>query len=134
MDRLVLKRSVLAILLGITAALPAGAQDKADSEFERKIYEYVYDHPEFLLDYPELIQRAGELARKREDKKRVQKRLQTLRTNREVIYDAAFHVLEGQPDATTTILVFTDYQCPPCRQAERHLKTIFLGHQRVERL
>ena len=131
MDRLVLKRSILAILLGITAALPASAQDKADSEFERKTYEYVYEHPEFLLDYPELIQRAGELARKREDKKRVEKRLQTLQTNRDVIYDTAFHVLEGQPDATTTILVFTDYQCPPCRLAERHLKTILEKNRQV---
>ena len=124
MDRLVLKRSVLAIFLGITAALSAVAQDKADLEFERKIYEYVYDHPEFLLDRPELIQRAGELARQREDKKRVERRLQTLQTNHSVIYDTAFHALEGQPDATTTMLVFTDYQCPPCRLAERHLKTI----------
>ena len=131
MDRLVLKRSVLAIFLGITAALSAVAQDKADLEFERKIYEYVYDHPEFLLDRPELIQRAGELARQREDKKRVERRLQTLQTNHSVIYDTAFHALEGQPDATTTMLVFTDYQCPPCRLAERHLKTILERNPQV---
>lgn len=131
MDRLVLKRSVLAIFLGITAALSAVAQDKADLEFERKIYEYVYDHPEFLLDRPELIQRAGELARQREDKKRAERRLQTLQTNHSVIYDTAFHALEGQPDATTTMLVFTDYQCPPCRLAERHLKTILARNPQV---
>ena len=130
-DRLVLKRSIFAILLGITAALPASAQDKADSEFERKTYEYVYEHPEFLLDYPELIQRAGELARQREDKKRVEKRLQTLQTNHNVIYDTAFHALEGQPGATTTMLVFNDYQCPPCRLAELHLKTILERNPQV---
>lgn len=131
MDRLVLERTVLAIFLGITAALSAVAQDKADLEFERKIYEYVYDHPEFLLDRPELIQRAGELARQREDKKRAERRLQTLQTNHSVIYDTAFHALEGQPDATTTMLVFTDYQCPPCRLAERHLKTILERNPQV---
>ena len=132
MDRLVLKRSVLAIFWGITAALSAVAQDKADLEFERKIYEYVYDHPGFLLDRPELIQRAGELARQREDKKRAERRLQTLQTNHSVIYDTAFHALEGQPDATTTMLVFTDYQCPPCRLAERHLKTILERNPQVK--
>lgn len=131
MDGLVLNLRVLAIFLGVTAALFTVAQDKADSDFERQIYEYVYDHPEFLLDRPELIQRAGELARQREDNKRVETRLHTLQTNHNVIYDTAFHAIEGQPDATTTMLVFTDYQCPPCRLADRHLKTFLERNPQV---
>ena len=128
---LVLKRSVLVILLGITTALPADDQNESDSEYERRIYQYLYEHPEFLLEHPELVQRAGERARNREEAKRVQERLQTLQTNSDVIYDTAFHVLEGEPDASTTILVFSDYQCLPCRPAERHLRTIIEENRQI---
>jgi protein-disulfide isomerase len=79
-------------------------------EIETIVRDYLIDNPEIMLE----VQAALE---QKQDEDRLLAQSQTIAASPELIFNAAYDGLVGNPDGDTTIVEFFDYNCGYCKRA-----------------
>jgi protein-disulfide isomerase len=99
----------------VTAAVPqtmaardAGNLDRA--EIGQIVREYLVENPDVLVEVQAALQT------KRDEERRVAQE-ETLKSQSDLIYNAKYDGLIGNPDGKVTIVEFFDYNCTFCRHA-----------------
>lgn len=119
-------RSLIAALLIAATALPALAQEAAQSspftEEERgalhgEIRAYLLDHPEIVMEMIQLLEEKKQQASAEVDRDLVAQ-------NRDAIFDDGFSWVGGNPEGSLTIVEFLDYQCGYCRKAQPDVRAL----------
>lgn len=120
--------SMLALLVALAALLVAlrgvypGSEPQGEAaSFEAQLRGYLLENPEIILESIAVLRRREESAqRDRIDNAAI--------TFWDDIKDDAFSPVLGNPEATTTIVEFYDYQCPYCRRAHPDMERMLDEH------
>ncbi len=103
-----------ALAIGISA--PAFAFDvSAMSDAEREAFRA--EVRAYLLDNPEIIFEAVDIAEKRQAEQQAAGDEQLLADNTQAIFDDGMSWVGGNPDGDITVVEFMDYRCGYCRKA-----------------
>jgi protein-disulfide isomerase len=107
---------ILKTLIGVTAMMMTSTVALAEmTESEREAFRA--EVRAFLLEEPEVLVEAMEVLQGQQEQQAVQRDLQMLRDNAELIYRDPNSWAGGNLDANLTIVEFVDYRCGYCRKA-----------------
>jgi len=96
-----------------------------EDEFNKKIHDYILNHPEVLIESIESLQR-----KKMEDSNK--QAANYLLENKATIEDDGTPPMFGNKDGDITIVVFYDYNCSFCKQANEITNEILANDQGVK--
>jgi protein-disulfide isomerase len=119
-----MKRSIIAVMLTLAAALPAGATDQSGTtgsfsaaqqgEFEKIIREYILNHPEVIEEAIRKLQ----AQRQQEEEQRRREAMSRVKP-----VDEKDHIV-GDPNATVKVIEFSDFECPFCKGFHTTMKKL----------
>jgi protein-disulfide isomerase len=95
-----------------------------------QVLEYLRAHPEFLLENPDLLERAAGLQRLRAERAADEGRRQMIRDRESSLLASNLTAVRGTPDAANTLIEFSDYQCLPCKQSSPAVEAFL--HERTD--
>lgn len=99
------------------AAVAAATTPVDRAEIETIVRNYLLGNPEILME----MQQALEI--KQQEEQRLA-HLEVIRDAKEKIFNASYDGFVGNPDATTTIVEFYDYNCGYCKRAQEDMMTL----------
>jgi protein-disulfide isomerase len=110
-----MRRIMLALTLALagTAALAGGLGDMTDPEraaFREEVKAYLLENPEVLVEAMAVLQ-------EREEAASVDRDLQMLSENKEIIFNDPASYVGGNLDGDITVVEFVDYRCGYCKKA-----------------
>jgi len=109
-------RSLFAIAIGLTAAAcgEGGTGQTVTEEItHERARQYLLEHPELVLDDPEIANSIRRARSKREQERAASQRRSVLEERADLL-NSPLTPSSGEPSAAVTIIEFYDYQCPPC--------------------
>ena len=109
-------RSVFTIAIVLTAtACGEGDTDRASIEeaTPKQVRQYLLEHPEFVLDDPEIGKAIGRVRSLRERERAASQRRSILEERAELLA-SPLTPFSGDADSLVTFIEFYDYQCSPC--------------------
>lgn len=116
--------AAIGLIAGLSVAAPAAADefsDKEKSEIEGIVGKYLRDNPEFVGDYirrnPEIVLEAVDILKARDAQRTGQAIAAAVEAQRDKIERHPMTPVSGNPEGTTTLVEFFDYNCPYCKQA-----------------
>ena len=92
---------------------------------------YLLEHPEIVLDNPEVEQAISAVAEQRRRQAEESTRRNVLAANRQLIRSPLTPTL-GNADANISIIQFSDYQCAPCKQTYGELEIVKNSRDDIE--
>ena len=110
-------RSVFTIAIVLTAtACGEGDTDRASIEeaTPKQVRQYLLEHPEFVLDDPEIGKAIGRVRSLRERERAALQRRSILEERAELLA-SPLTPFSGDADSLVTFIEFYDYQCSPCK-------------------
>lgn len=115
---------VLAVGLAITACSDTDrATDLSEGITNKKVRQYLLEHPELVLDDPEIARAISSARSARQHQARALWRKSILVKNASLL-DSALTPASGDVGSQVTIIEFYDYQCMPCKASYPELKQI----------
>ena len=117
-------QSLLAIAIALTVT--ACEEDTTDQTFSEKITHervrlYLLEHPELILDDPEIMKSISRARLKREQKIAASRRESVLE-ERSSLLNSPLTPSFGDTDSAVTLIEFYDYQCSPCKASYPELE------------
>jgi protein-disulfide isomerase len=106
-----IRRLLLALFLGLAAALPASAEELAPADqaaFEARVRAYLLAHPEVI------VEALNELEKRQQAEAEVRQK-QAIVDQRDALNAGAGDPVAGNPDGAVTVVEFFDYRCPYCK-------------------
>lgn len=113
-------RLLLSCLAALMLALPAAAEEPLQSSpftpaereaLHAEIRGYLLEHPEILQEMIQLLEQKQQVATAENDRTLVA-------THADEIFSDGFSWVGGNPEGSTTIVEFLDYQCGFCKRAQ----------------
>jgi protein-disulfide isomerase len=112
-----IRRLLLALILGLAAALPARAEDLAPADqaaFEARVRAYLLAHPEVIVDALQELEKRQQAAAEIKQK-------QAIVDQRDALHSSTGDPVAGNPDGAVTVVEFFDYRCPYCKAVARDM-------------
>lgn len=125
-------KHLLPLCLAAGLALPAAATDLDDlSDAERAAFRA--EVRAYLLENPEVLMEAIAVLEQRQSEAEVERDAMMVAANMDALFNSAFDVSFGNPEADVTIVEFMDYRCGYCRRAHPEVADLveFDGNIRV---
>ena len=113
-------RLLLSCLAALMLALPAAAEEPLQSSpftpaereaLHAEMRSYLLEHPEILQEMIQLLEQKQQVATAENDRTLVA-------THADEIFSDGFSWVGGNPEGSTTIVEFLDYQCGFCKRAQ----------------
>ncbi|MEN5016422.1 DsbA family protein [Erwinia sp. Eh17-17] len=120
-----MKKSLIALLL---VASPLWAAAPFTPEQETRIKQLIR---ETLVENPQILAEAADAYDKQTQKQQADVTGQVIEQNRAALYEDAGSPRLGAKDAKLTLVSFTDYNCPYCKQFDLHLEKIVQQYPEV---
>lgn len=109
----------------------AGAGTDPRNPAELQVLDYLRAHPEFLLENPDLLERAAALQRLQAESAAAAGRRQLIQERETTLLASKWTAVRGAPDASNTLIEFSDYQCVPCRKSSPVVESFLHEHAYV---
>lgn len=93
-----------------TPAVPGAARNMDRAELEAIVREYLLANPEILIEMQDVLE-------KRQQEEQRVAALATIEGAKAEIFDSTFDGVVGNPNGTTTVVEFYDYNCGFCKRA-----------------
>ncbi len=110
-------RSLFAIAIGLTAAA-CGEGDTGQTPTEEitheRVRQYLLEHPELVLDDPEIGNSISRARSKREQERAASQRKSVLEKRADLL-SSPLTPYSGDAGSVVTLIEFYDYQCSPCK-------------------
>ncbi len=123
-------QSLFSILIGLAAAAcgegDAGrtvSHTYSDEITHERARQYLLDHPELVLDDPE-VERSIERARSKREQEIAASWRKTLLDERADLLNSPLTPSFGEPGSAVTLIEFYDYQCAPCRASHPEFEQV----------
>ena len=100
----------------------AGGLDRG--AIEQIVRDYLINNPEIMLEVQEALSVREEAAKK-------VLRLETIRQSSDVIFNADYDGVIGNPDASVTVVEFFDYNCGYCKRAVNDMQKLIADNADV---
>lgn len=117
-------RSLFAIAIGLTAAA-SGEGDTGQTSTEEitheRVRQYLLEHPELVLDDPEIANSINRARSKREQEIAASRRESVLEERSDLL-NSPLTPSSGDTGSVVTLIEFYDYQCSPCKASYPELE------------
>ena len=125
----IIKSSIITVLVALAASNPSFAADtpfssKQKEEINKVIKQYIYDHPEIIVDAISRMQSR----QKAEEEARV---ISALKKNRQKLEKTPDDPIIGNPNAPVTVVEFFDYRCGYCKRVFKNMIKVLEGNSNV---
>jgi protein-disulfide isomerase len=107
---------LLTAAISLASTVSVQAQSLTEDDVRRLVLDTLVQHPEILVEALKTIN-----TQQLEARAAIEARNERIR---EVAANAAGAPVTGNPDGDITIVLFTDYNCDPCRQADAILRSV----------
>ena len=110
-------RSLFMIAIGLTSAAggEGGTREVSTEEItHEQIRQYLLEHPELVLDDPEIGNAIGRARSKRERERAASQRRSVLEERADLL-SSPLTPYSGDAGSVVTLIEFYDYQCSPCK-------------------
>jgi protein-disulfide isomerase len=127
MNKPIASRSLPALLASFAAAAmlfaaPASAQQQNFSDDQRQQIEGIIK--DYLLAHPEVLQDAMNALDKKQQEAEAEKARTSIKDNKATLLNSPHQVVLGNPQGTTTMVEFFDYNCGYCKKALPDMLTL----------
>jgi protein-disulfide isomerase len=135
MNKLIARRSLPALLASLAAAAtlfaaPAFAQQQNFSDDQRHQIEGIIK--DYLLAHPEVLQDAMNALDKRQQEADAEKARTSIKDNNATLFNSPHQVVLGNPQGTTTMVEFFDYNCGYCKKALPDMLTLLKNDPNIK--
>ena len=113
----IIMRSLILIATGLTSAAcgEGGAGERSTERItHEQIRQYLLEHPELVLDDPEIGNAIGRARSKRERERAASQRRSVLEERADLL-SSPLTPYSGDAGSAVTLIEFYDYQCSPCK-------------------
>lgn len=104
-------------IAGDTPQIMAQAAGMDRKEVEAIVRDYLLQNPEILIEMQDVLEK-----RQKEDQRVAQ--LETIRGAKDLIFNAAYDAVIGNPAGKVTIVEFYDYNCGYCKRAMEDMQAL----------
>ncbi len=119
-------RILLAIAIGLTAAACSEGdtgQTSTEEITHERVRQYLLEHPELVLDDPEIGNSINRARSNREQERAASQRKSVLEERADLL-NSPLTPSSGEPSAAVTIIEFYDYHCSPCIASHPELEQV----------
>jgi len=99
--------------------------DQNKEKFEALIRNYLMQNPQILMEVSDELDR-------RQNEERQQARSTAVSKNADAIFRGKNQLIAGNPNGNVTIVEFSDYNCPYCKRAFKHLDKLIKTDSNVK--
>ena len=125
------QRAGLTIFVALLYTLYSAKVSAGDVITDDQVRHYLEQHPEFLLDNPDILETTIGVAQQRKQEAKAEERRELISKHASLIHSPEYSPVSGNPDGTLTIVEFSDYQCGPCKASYRELEVLLKSNKDV---
>src|SRR5580658_81005 len=122
--------ALFASLLAATVLLAPAASAQSFSDDQKQAIEGIIK--DYLMAHPEVLQEAMAALDKKQQEAEAEKARTSIKDNNATLFNSPHQVVLGNPQGTTTVVEFFDYNCGYCKKALPDMLTLLKSDSNIK--